>query len=167
VLFGELSGAKRAERDQPASLRLAVQASHRLLYGLMAALPLFGWGMLSAAAYSVVLIGAVQLPPMLPHSDFLCSVLRPLHTALALVVLGAFCCCPDGRHDFQGWGVPEHAILAALTMMPSGTQFAFLANRGDLHCRRLHDPRAGCRHPGVRTTLTRSPAHQGVISTRL
>jgi cytochrome b561 len=76
--------------EMPALLRLAAQASHWLLYGLMATLPLIGWGMLSAAAYPIVLIGSVQLPPILPHSDYLYSVLRPLHTALALVLFFTF-----------------------------------------------------------------------------
>ncbi len=43
--------------SMPRLLRFAAQASHWLLYGLMFALPLVGWGMLSAAGSTIVLIG--------------------------------------------------------------------------------------------------------------
>jgi cytochrome b561 len=67
----------------PGPLRFAAHASHWLLYVLMFALPLVGWGMLSAAAYPIVLAGSLHLPPILPHSDALYALLRPLHTALS------------------------------------------------------------------------------------
>ncbi len=59
--------------------------SHVLLYFLMFALPLIGWGMLSAGEYPIVLYGAWHLPPILPHSAVLYSILRTSHTVLALV----------------------------------------------------------------------------------
>ena len=65
-------------------------ASHWLLYGLMLALPLVGWGMLSAAGYPIVLFGSLHLPPILPHSDSLYAFLRPLHTAFALALFATF-----------------------------------------------------------------------------
>ena len=40
-------------------------ASEKLLYGLMIALPIVGWGMLSATRYPVVIFGPVHLPPIL------------------------------------------------------------------------------------------------------
>lgn len=70
----------------PWLLRFAAHASHYLLYGLMIALPLVGWGMLSAAGYPIALIGAWHLPPILPHSDGLYALLRPLHTVLAFLL---------------------------------------------------------------------------------
>jgi cytochrome b561 len=76
--------------DMPFALRLAAHASHWLLYGLMFALPLVGWAMLSAAHYPIVLIGPVHLPPILPHSDELYAALRPLHTALAFLLFATF-----------------------------------------------------------------------------
>ena len=74
----------------PSPLRFAAYASHWLLYFLMFALPLVGWGMLSAADYPIVLIGSLHLPAILPHSDALYSILRPLHTALAFLLFATF-----------------------------------------------------------------------------
>jgi cytochrome b561 len=65
-------------------------ASHWLLYALMFALPLVGLGMLSAAAYPIVLAGSLHLPPILPHSDALYALLRPLRTALAFLLFATF-----------------------------------------------------------------------------
>lgn len=77
-------------RDMPPTLRYVAHGSHWLLYGLMLALPLVGWGMLSAAGYPIVLVGSLHLPPILPHSDGLYALLRPLHTVLALVLFATF-----------------------------------------------------------------------------
>jgi cytochrome b561 len=76
--------------DMPGILRLAAHASHALLYTLMVALPLVGWAMLSAAGNPVVLIGTWHLPPILPPSDALHALLRPLHTLLAFVLFATF-----------------------------------------------------------------------------
>jgi cytochrome b561 len=76
--------------DMPAVLRLAAHASHWLLYGLMFAQPLVGWGMLSAAGYPIVLAGAWHLPAILPHDDALYALLRPLHTVLAYLLFATF-----------------------------------------------------------------------------
>jgi len=74
----------------PPLLRFAALASHVLLYALMFALPLVGWGMLSSAGYPIVLAGSWHLPPILPHSDGLYALLRPLHTALAYLLFATF-----------------------------------------------------------------------------
>ncbi len=74
----------------PPLLRFAADASHWLLYALMFAVPLVGWGMLSAAGYPIVLWGSLHLPAILPHSDTLFAILRPLHTALALLLFATF-----------------------------------------------------------------------------
>jgi cytochrome b561 len=74
----------------PGPLRFAAHASHWLLYAVMFALPLVGWGMLSAAAYPIVLVGSLHLPPILPHSDVLYALLRPLHSALAFLLFATF-----------------------------------------------------------------------------
>ena len=76
--------------DMPAVLRFAAHASHWMLYALMFGLPLVGWAMQSAGAYPIVLAGSLHLPPILPHSDALYALLRPLHTALALLLFATF-----------------------------------------------------------------------------
>ena len=74
----------------PSLLRFAAHASHWLLYGLMFAQPLVGWGMLSAAGYPIVLAGTWHLPAILPHDDALYGLLRPLHTVLAYLLFATF-----------------------------------------------------------------------------
>ncbi|MNG98376.1 hypothetical protein D3C79_575150 [compost metagenome] len=68
--------------DLPAVQRLAAGASHLLLYGLMLAMPLIGWGMLSAGGYPLPL----HLPALLPHDLQLYAVLRQAHGWLAYVL---------------------------------------------------------------------------------
>ena len=58
-------GTPGLPRDLPAPMKLAAELSHYALYGLMFAMPLLGWGMLSAAAYPVQVLG-VTLPAILP-----------------------------------------------------------------------------------------------------
>jgi len=69
--------------DLPQPMKLAAYLSHYALYALMIAMPLLGWGMLSAAAYPVVLFGAVHLPSILPQSDSLHTLLWNAHYYLA------------------------------------------------------------------------------------
>ncbi|WP_233855057.1 cytochrome b [Paraburkholderia sp. HD33-4] len=66
--------------------RLAAHASHVVLYGLMLAMPLIGWAMLSAAGYPVTLFGPLHLPPIAPHDVALFALLRALHTWLAFAL---------------------------------------------------------------------------------
>jgi cytochrome b561 len=70
--------------------RMAATASELAMYGLMFALPLVGWGMLSAARYPIVLFGSWHLPPILPHSAMLYAVLRKAHTILAYLFFLTF-----------------------------------------------------------------------------
>lgn len=74
--------------DLPAWQRRAAHASHIALYGLMLAMPLVGWAMLSAARYPVALVGPLVLPPILPQSPALYAGLRGLHTLLAYTLFG-------------------------------------------------------------------------------
>ena len=77
-------GAPALPADLPWPMKLAAEGSHYALYALMIAMPLIGWGMLSAAAYPVVLFGAWHLPPILPQSDSLHALLWDGHFYLAL-----------------------------------------------------------------------------------
>jgi cytochrome b561 len=72
--------------DMPTPQRLAAKASHLVLYVLMAAMPLIGWAMLSAAGYPVTLYGPLHLPPIAPHNVELFALLRALHTWLAFAL---------------------------------------------------------------------------------
>ena len=67
--------------------RRAAAAGEYMLYGLMFALPLVGWSMLSAAQYPVMLFGSVHLPFILPHDALLYAILRRTHTVLAYLLL--------------------------------------------------------------------------------
>lgn len=77
------SGTPPLPRDLPVPMRLAAKLSHYALYALMIAMPLLGWGMLSAGGYPVVLFGNIHLPPILPHSDALHTLLWNAHFTLA------------------------------------------------------------------------------------
>ncbi|MFT3698821.1 MAG: cytochrome b/b6 domain-containing protein [Kofleriaceae bacterium] len=57
--------------------------SELLLYALMVAMPLVGWGMQSAGGYPIFL-------HVLPTSPGLYSVLRPTHTVLAYLLFATF-----------------------------------------------------------------------------
>jgi cytochrome b561 len=70
--------------DMPAPMRLAARLSHYALYALMIAMPLLGWGMLSAGGYPIVLFGDIRLPAIAPHSNELHALLRSAHGWLAL-----------------------------------------------------------------------------------
>jgi cytochrome b561 len=76
-------GAPTLPADLPEPMKLAAVGSHYVLYALMIAVPLLGWGMLSAAAYPVVLYGGWHLPAVLPQSDGLHSLLWDAHFYLA------------------------------------------------------------------------------------
>lgn len=70
--------------------RRIATASEKLLYTLMIALPLVGWGMLSAGNYPIVMFGPVHLPPILPAHPMLYAVLRKTHTVLAFLLFFTF-----------------------------------------------------------------------------
>lgn len=66
--------------------RFIASSSEKLLYALMIALPLVGWGMLSAGHYPIVMFGTVRLPPILPAHPMLYAALRHTHTILAYLL---------------------------------------------------------------------------------
>jgi cytochrome b561 len=79
-------GAPSLPADLPVPMKLAAQMSHYALYVLMIGMPLIGWGMLSTAAYPVVLFPGVHLPSILPQSDRLHALLWAAHFYLAFVL---------------------------------------------------------------------------------
>ena len=78
-------GAPSLPADLPEPMKLAAYLSHYAFYALMIGMPLIGWGMLSAAAYPVVLFGRLHLPAILPQSDSLHALLWNAHFYLAFV----------------------------------------------------------------------------------
>jgi cytochrome b561 len=76
--------------DMSSEERFVAHASEMLMYAMMFALPLIGWGMLSAARYPIVLYGPLHLPPILPHSPMLYAFLRKSHTVLAYLFFATF-----------------------------------------------------------------------------
>ena len=76
-------GAPPLPAEMPEPMKLAAKLNHYVFYALMIAMPLLGWGMLSAARYPVVLFDGVHLPAILPQNDRLHSVLWGAHQYLA------------------------------------------------------------------------------------
>lgn len=76
-------GAPALPADMPPVMRAAAQLSHLAFYALMIALPLIGWGMLSAADYPVLVLGW-HLPAIVAPSPALHTLLWDAHRALAL-----------------------------------------------------------------------------------
>jgi cytochrome b561 len=76
-------GAPALPADMPEPMKLAAHLSHIAFYLLMIGMPLIGWGMLSAAAYPIVLFPGVILPPILPQSASLHALLWTAHVYLA------------------------------------------------------------------------------------
>ncbi|TSD85689.1 cytochrome b [Mycobacterium sp. KBS0706] len=76
-------GAPALPADLPEPMKLAAHLSHYAFYLLMIGMPLIGWGMLSAAAYPVVLFQGVTLPPILPQDAGLHALLWSAHVYLA------------------------------------------------------------------------------------
>ena len=70
--------------------RWLATASERMLYTLMLALPLVGWGMLSAGHYPIVMFGSWHLPAILPANPALHAALRKAHTIFAYLLFVTF-----------------------------------------------------------------------------
>src|ERR1700761_3975283 len=77
-------GAPPLPADLPEPMKLAAHLSHYAFYVLMFAMPLIGWGMLSAGNYPVTLFPGLQLPAILPPSDSVHALLWAAHKYLAL-----------------------------------------------------------------------------------
>jgi cytochrome b561 len=78
-------GAPSLPSDLPTPIRLAAELSQVIFYVLMITLPLLGWAMLSAQPYPVVLFGGVHLPPIVPVSPTLHTLLWNAHHYLGFL----------------------------------------------------------------------------------
>ena len=74
-------GAPPLPADLPEPMKLAAHLSHYALYALMIAMPLIGWGMLSAAAYPVKLWDGVYLPEFCRKATV---CIRPFGTRISI-----------------------------------------------------------------------------------
>jgi len=72
--------------DLPAIQALAAKLSHWLLYGLMLAMPLVGWAMLSAAGDPIMLTSSIRLPSILAADPHSFAFLRKAHFYLAYLL---------------------------------------------------------------------------------
>jgi cytochrome b561 len=81
-------GAPPLPAGLPAPIALAAHLSHYAFYALMIAMPLIGWGMLSAANYPVMLFGGIRLPPLVSPNPELHSILWNAHRFLAFAFFG-------------------------------------------------------------------------------
>ena len=79
------TGAPPLPDDLPTMQKRIAWGSHVLLYLTLFAMPLIGWGMLSAGGYPVQVTKGFTLPPILPHDLRLYAVLREAHTVIALL----------------------------------------------------------------------------------
>nr|WP_319564581.1 cytochrome b [uncultured Rhodoferax sp.] len=72
----------------PAWQSRAHHATHHLLYVLFFAVPLLGWAYSSAAGFPIVWFGQFALPDLLPADKALAELIKPLHMASALALMG-------------------------------------------------------------------------------
>jgi cytochrome b561 len=82
-------GAPPLPAGMPESMKLAARLSHLAFYGLMIAMPLIGWAMLSAADYPVIVAG-LTLPRIVPIDASTHSVLWNAHRFFALCFFALF-----------------------------------------------------------------------------
>ncbi len=68
--------------------RKAAHATHVALYALMLLIPLSGWVYSSATGVSVVYLGLVPLPDLVPKDKTLAAVLKAVHVTLNFTLLG-------------------------------------------------------------------------------
>ena len=79
-----------SNKTAPLGVLIRMKFRMLLLSALMFALPLVGWGMLSAGHYPIVMFGPLHLPPILPANPMLYSLLRATHTILAYLLFLTF-----------------------------------------------------------------------------
>lgn len=99
--------------DLPIWQQILAKASHLLLYGLMFALPIIGWAMLSAGGYPVEIFGSIDLPPIMPRDLALFAILRSAHTVLAFLLFATFL-AHVGAALFHGF-IRRDGVLKSIT----------------------------------------------------
>jgi cytochrome b561 len=69
------------------AMRWAARITHVLLYGLLVALPLSGWALTNAHGVSLLFLGAIHLPQVLPADAEVADELSDYHVWLAWCML--------------------------------------------------------------------------------
>ena len=72
-----------------AFMRLAAQAAHVLLYGLLIAIPVVGWALTSAHDIPLFFLGVIHLPKLVAADSELADTLSDYHVWLAWGLLAA------------------------------------------------------------------------------
>ncbi|WP_027132411.1 cytochrome b [Geminicoccus roseus] len=119
--------------DLPAVQRAVARLSHYLLYALMIALPLVGWGMLSAQDYPIVLAPGLHLPPILPADPMLYANLRAAHEVLAYLFFAAI--LGHAAAALMHGLVRRDGVFSSMTPWPTGSR--------PLQAPTRHDERSG------------------------
>jgi len=109
--------------DLPRWQVLSAHASHWLLYALMLAMPLIGWGMLSAGGYPIALWAGFTLPAIAPHDPLVYSVLRTADTWLALLLFATIL-THIAAAQFHAWVRRDGVYSAMARGAPRGTRSA-------------------------------------------
>ena len=68
--------------------RFAAKSTHALLYLLMVAMPLAGWGMSSAGGHEVSMFGYYTLPPLVEKSKVWSSIFHEMHEIGGYALIG-------------------------------------------------------------------------------
>ena len=76
-------------RGMSAFMRLAAQAAHVLLYGLLIAIPVVGWALTSAHDIPLFFLGVIHLPKLVAADSELADTLSDYHVWLAWGLLAA------------------------------------------------------------------------------
>ena len=71
--------------------RRAAAATHAALYALMFAIPLSGWVYSSATGVSVIYLGLVPLPDLVPKDKAAAGILKAVHGTLNFTLLVLVC----------------------------------------------------------------------------
>ena len=72
----------------PAWQHTAAEVTHRLLYVLMALVPLTGWLMSSAKGFQVVYLGVLPIPDLIAKNPDLGEILEEVHESLNWLLFG-------------------------------------------------------------------------------
>jgi cytochrome b561 len=84
-IYFKLTSHKPAIEPAPSSIsKLLSQTMHVVLYGLMIAMPIAGWLMLSAAGKTIPFFG-LELPPLIAENKNLADTIKDLHKTAGTV----------------------------------------------------------------------------------